>query len=80
MKVMQPPYHPMKASPDTSRKKQIPSSSREAAEVKSASGSRINAAKADLRKSLESAKRKIPAPDKDILSRAWSQIEERHNL
>ena len=24
--VYQPPYHPMKASPDTSRKKQIPSS------------------------------------------------------
>lgn len=53
---------------------------RELAEIKATTVSRINAAKVDLRNSLNSAKHSISAPDSETLSRVWSQIEIRNNL
>ena len=53
---------------------------RELSEIKASSESRINTAKANLRKSLDSAKSSISAPDSETLSRVWSQIEIRNNL
>lgn len=53
---------------------------REANEIKSASEARINAARSELRKSLDSATRSIPAPDKDLLTEVWKKIKKRHNL
>ena len=53
---------------------------RDANEIKTSSVARIHAAKTDLSKSLNAAKRMIPAPDSDPLSRVWRQIESRNNL
>jgi TPR repeat protein/formylglycine-generating enzyme required for sulfatase activity len=53
---------------------------RDANEIKTSSLARINAAKTDLSKSLNAAKRVIPSPDSEPLSRVWSQIESRNNL
>ena len=53
---------------------------RELAEIKATTISRINAAKVDLRKSLDSARSSISAPDSETLSQVWSQIKIRNNL